>query len=98
MKPTVAELKAHVRVDISNEDTLLEGMIDAAYQSAASYTRVDFATVYPTELPAGIKVAVLMLAGSMYAQREATAINTQIEVPIGYKMLLAPYRTFSDDS
>lgn len=97
MKPELSELKAHLRIDSDDEDASLQGMIDAAYQAAAKYTRVDFETVYATELPAGVRVAVLMLAGAMYEHRDAVATVAMIEVPFGYKMLLAPFRNFSEE-
>jgi len=45
-------------------------------------------------VPQPIKFAILLLVGSMYENRESTAPITITEVPMGYEMLIQPYRNF----
>lgn len=42
----------------------------------------------------GIKVAILLLVGSMYAHREAVSEQQKRELPLGIKYLLQPYMVY----
>ena len=84
--PTLSQAKAHLRVDHTDEDTLIEGLIDAAQQTVKLYLNVE---TLPTEAP--VDIAVLMLTAALYEQRESV-----VDRPWGdsrlYARLLAPYR------
>ncbi|RVJ34193.1 head-tail connector protein [Sinorhizobium medicae] len=86
---TLAEAKAHLRIDASyvEEDAYLNGLI-AAVDSALEGQGV--ATAAP--VPASIKHAALLLIGHFYINREALGTDKLSKVPIAFDMLIAPYR------
>lgn len=96
---TLATVKLHLRVDHSDEDTLISLYTSAAEASAAEYLN---RTIYADETAMGtdtagivindaITSAVLLHVGTLYANRENTVLNGQ-ELHMGAKWLLNPYR------
>ena len=106
-------VKAHVRVDHSDDDVLLEAYRDAAEAAAIGHLcRVvhPTGTVLPAEGEEGydataivvgpaIVAAVLLLTGDLYESREAGGTGDAV-LPASVRALLAPWRiwqTFDDD-
>lgn len=98
---TLAEAKLHLRVDTDDEDTTIQIYLDASEVSAANYlNRVIYATDVGTDtsgvlMNAAIKAAILLQCGHLYANRESVSMaagNYMIEMPMGVKFMLDPYR------
>ena len=98
---TLVEAKAHLRVTHSSEDTLIQIYIDAAEENASEYlNRAIYETDIGSDLTGivmngSIKAAVLLFVGHLYNNREAVTmerLNMPMELPMGTKYLLNPYR------
>jgi uncharacterized phage protein (predicted DNA packaging) len=94
---TLAEAKLHLRVDGSEEDTLLQLYLNAAEKAASNQlNRALYATTAGEDadglvMTDAIKAAVLLLVGHWYANREAvTAVQgTNIrELPLAFSWLI----------
>lgn len=94
MKPDLADVKIHLRVDSADENTLIQSFIDAAYAHAADYCRRDFAVEYAAALPDPIYVAILMHVADLFQNREGSADNDKDALPVGYRLLVDSYRNF----
>ena len=95
--------KLHLRVDGNDEDTTIQLYLDAAEQMAADYLNRN---IYATTGDQGsdldglvvnsaVKAAILLQCGHLYANRESVSQqpgNYMIELPMGTKFLLDPYR------
>lgn len=47
-------------------------------------------------IPLGLKQAILLLIGHFYMLREPVTVGvSSVEVPLGYKMLIAPYKNWT---
>lgn len=98
---TLAQAKLHLRVDHSDEDTLIQVYLDAAEQSIANYlNRNLYASDAGSDLDglvmtSAVKSAVLLQVGHLYANRESVSQqpgNYMVELPLGVKWLIDPYR------
>lgn len=75
---TVAQLKAHLRIDSDSEDLLLAQYIESAQEEAetrmrrpiCSATDTDAVASTPENIPASIKQFILVTAGDFYMARE----------------------------
>ncbi len=75
---TVAQLKAHLRIDSDSEDLLLAQYIESAQEEAetrmrrpiCSATDTDAVASTPETIPASIKQFILVTAGDFYMARE----------------------------
>lgn len=84
------EVKLHLRVDLRNDDDLIEALMAAA--TAATASHLDNSTlVLDVNAPAPIKAAAMLLVADLYENRSA-----QVERPLfanaTYERLLQPYR------
>jgi len=98
---TLSQAKLHLRVDHSDEDTLIQLMIDAAEASVSNYLN---RSLYESDIgsdvdglvaDAAVKSAVLLQVGHLYVNREAVSQqpgNYMLELPLGLKWLIDPYR------
>lgn len=90
---TLTEAKLHLRVDHSDEDPLITGLIATATAACA-----DYLNMLPSELvvavPAPIKSAALLLIGTLYEQRESVGERPYNRNPT-FEALLNPYRVHS---
>jgi hypothetical protein len=92
----LATLKAHVIADdFTDDDTLLQGYLEASEAHVEAYLRRDMATDYPDGWPAPTDQAVLLLAAYFYANRGDDADALEGGYPDWFKVLLAPYRVFA---
>lgn len=84
--PTLTQAKAHLRVDHTDEDALIQSLIDAAEQSILLYLNLE---ALPEEAP--VNAAALMLIGALYENRESV-VDRPLSDNRLYDRLLAPYR------
>ncbi len=94
-KPTVAEIKNHLRIDSADEDVLLQAFIDAAYIRTEKFLRRDFATDYPLDFPAPITVAIYLQVGQLYYNRDIASESTDALSAPGVIDLLQHYRNYT---
>ena len=90
---TLLETKLHLRVDLDDDDDLIESLIAAATAIIASHLD-NPAIVLNTNAPAAVKSAALLLVADLYENRSA-----QVEKPLHnnltFDRLLNPYRVMS---
>ncbi|WP_319519906.1 head-tail connector protein [uncultured Martelella sp.] len=85
---TLADAKAHCRVDFDDDDAVIERFIAAASAHLASIG-VDMSA---DPLPEPLDLAVLLLVGHFYTNREASSAEALRRTPFGVDRLIAPYR------
>lgn len=101
----LATVKAHLRVDGSEEDSLIQGYADAAISTFELWTNRQLIAEGETlPEPAGntliitkaIRQGALLLVGHWYANREAVATGTiATELPLATNALWRPHRWVS---
>lgn len=104
---TMEELKMQMRVDLEEEDAIIEAYGIAAEDAVADATRRtldELATIGYDEqggegevdmkahFPARLKIAVLMMAAHWYRNREPVAAVAVNAVPYAWEVLVKPYR------
>ena len=90
---TLDETKLHLRIDHSDEDTLIQSLIDTAAAACADYLNLPPEQLTATT-PGPIKSAALLLIGTLYEQRESQSERPYNHNPT-FDRLLAPYRAYS---
>ena len=91
---TLAEIKEQLAItaDLGDaDDALLGRLLGFDMEAAVTAEREGFEEGVPAEL----KHAVLMLAGHLYGNREATADIEVREVPFGVREIVESYREWS---
>ena len=91
MVVTVDEVKTHLRIQHDEEDDYLETLIAQAQATAENYCRVFFETIYDP-VPEPIRLALLLMIGHYYENREVSDKQTYITMRIAFENLLYPYR------
>lgn len=96
----LALFRQHVRADdlAGVDDAAARQYIDAAEQSAVSFTEREAADLIDTatgKYPAPVVQAVLLLAGHWYSSREAASDRQTAALPFGVVSLLSRYRKTS---
>lgn len=96
---TLEQVKFQCRIEHEDEDALLAGYMAAARDHIQQHLD---RTIYESAVPdddeygvvdnASINQAILLIVGHWYAHREAVSESSMIEVPMGAKALLQPYR------
>lgn len=99
--------KQHLRIDESDEDTIVQLYLDAAEEVASEYigrkffkdaTCLEQAIANDTSLDSPIVInnsittAVLLITGHLYMNREAVTPGVLTEMPLGAIHLLQPFR------
>ncbi|UXN61721.1 head-tail connector protein [Phyllobacterium zundukense] len=91
---TLSLLKLQLNIDDSADDELLQHKLDAAEAWVANYTGTPW-TNYDT-VPSDVKEGVLLLAGHLYENREATLVGVNpYELPFGLLDMIRPYREWT---
>jgi uncharacterized phage protein (predicted DNA packaging) len=95
---TLEDLKAQVRTAFDDEDTLLQGYIDAAQEYVRGFLADDpEADVPPSPVPDTVKQATVLIAAAWYQNRESVVNTTRgslmpEEIPYGAMQLLNQLR------
>lgn len=98
--PTVAQVKAHIRVEIDDEeDDLIEEYIESAILMISRYINQK---IYENEVPpeesngtifdVSMRQALYLIVGEWYRYRENTATSDMHPLSNGVKQLLDPIR------
>lgn len=96
---TLAELKAHCRIDDNLEDSVVEAYGNAAEQYVLTYTgrslselrSLNAAVNGERAIPPMIKQAVWLLAGHFYKTREASGNAQTTSLPFALEAMLRPF-------
>lgn len=95
MYMTVEDLKKHLNVDHSEDDTYISDLIEVAEDYVATYLNAPLTEyVEDDKLKASVKHAIRLLVGTWYANRESVAFATPSVLPDGVYSLLLPLRKF----
>lgn len=87
---TLAQAKAHCRVDFDDDDEYLTHLIKAARRWAEGFLG---ATLTDTEVGEDIQQGILLVIGHLYANREAVTVGQPAtKVPMTAEALLWPGR------
>ncbi len=84
---TLAELKAHLRIETDEEDGYLESLLRMAEAAAADFCGQPF-----PEAPESARLAVLLFASYHYTHRESDDTAAYAAMKAAFQALLWPYR------
>ncbi|ALJ08238.1 head-tail connector protein [Brevundimonas sp. DS20] len=84
------EAKQHLRVDIDDEDELIQLYTDAAVQACLTYCDLK---LVPVGAEPSFKAAALLNLGDLYASRESVTAGQSYDVNPTAENLLRPFRT-----
>ncbi len=91
---TTSLLKLQLNIDFSDDDELLQHKLEAAEAWIGNYIGTPW-TEFDT-VPADLKEGILLLAGHLYENREATLIGVNpYELPFGLLDMIRPYREWT---
>lgn len=90
---SLSEVKSHLKVDQSDEDTLIQVYIDASVDWIRNFLDTDIPGELdsPVSTPASIKAAAFLIVGNLYENREGAG-KDEIKDNPAVKSLLFPYR------
>ena len=104
---TLEDAKKQCIVEHNLDDDYLIDLIDASYfsiknscnnktwidTSGVSYSSTDDCdtTVSGTTIPLPIKQAILLLVGTLYANRESVSFGNPVKIPFTIEWLIQPY-------
>ncbi|AQQ67484.1 hypothetical protein Mag101_07405 [Microbulbifer agarilyticus] len=92
----LGDAKAHLNVEHSDDDTYIQGLIDAAEDHVAQYLNRDLPWKddlgQEVSVPASVIAAIKLLIGTLYEVRETTVVGTIVSEVPAFTHLLAPYR------
>ena len=96
---TLEVAKLHLKVDTTDDDTMIEIYLGAAERAAMDYCN---RTIYGADgvgsdldgvvINDAIKAAILLNLGHLYVNREGVDTVQKQELPLGIQSLLQPYR------
>lgn len=89
---TVAELKAHLRIQHDEEDALLESLLRQAQAAAQDFCRADF----DANAPEPVRLAVLLMASHFYEYRDSSDKAAYATMLNAFHALLYPHRVIED--
>jgi hypothetical protein len=87
---TIEEAKAHLVVETSDDDALIETYSNAAVASVLQYCNLSLVPDGPIP-EAAFKAAALLVLGDLYANRETSCAGT-VTVSQTARCLIDPYR------
>lgn len=85
------DAKDHLGITHTEDDALIQRMIDAAFAAVADYLEAD-PVVLAADTPTPVQAAVLLQVADLYENREAQADRAYYRNPT-FERLLNPYRT-----
>ena len=88
MVVTVAEAKAHLRLESDEEDAFIESLIEQAQAVAEDYCRVQFSEPAPEP----VRLAVLLFVSHYYENRDNPDRAMYATMRVAFENLLYPYR------
>ena len=92
---TVEDLKKHLNVDHSEDDSYITDLIEVAEDYVATYLNAPLTDyVEGEQLKPSVKHAIRLCVGTWYANRESVAFATPSVMPDGVHSLLLPLRKF----
>ena len=87
MVVTVAEAKAHLRLETDDEDAFIESLIEQAQAVAEDYCRVTF----ESPAPEPVRLAVLLMVAHYYENRDTPERQIYVTLRMAFENLLYPY-------
>lgn len=91
---SLADQKAHMRVDFNDDDALIEDQIYAAHAHLEQLLGYEIETEFAT-VPSDLTGAVMQLAASWYENREATSGDVPGELPLGMWDIVRERRNYT---
>ncbi|MEA4896891.1 MAG: head-tail connector protein [Christensenellaceae bacterium] len=91
MVVTVADFKAHLRIQYDDEDGYLESLIRQAQAAAEDFCRVTFDDAAPEP----VRLSVLLMASHYYENRDNPDKQVYLAMRLAFENLLYPYRDVS---
>ena len=88
MLVSVAELKAHLRIQHNEEDTELSSLLTQAQAAALDYCRL---TEFDGE-PEPVRLAIMLFASHFYEVRDGSDKSAYDTTMMAFHALLYPYR------
>ena len=88
MVVSVDEVKTHLRIQHSEEDEYITGLIAQAQGAAENYCRVEF----DDNSPEPVRLAVILMASFYYENRDIPDMTTYKAMRMAFDSLLYPYR------
>jgi len=86
---TLDELKRHLRVDLDEEDTLLESLLHMTHETALDFCKV---SAFPDPIPEPVRLAILLMASHFFTHRENGNGDAYDAMLRAFQGLLWPYR------
>ena len=93
MSITLEQAKEHLRVDGSDEDTLIASLNASAWDWIVRYTKLEDPELSEPETVSQLEIAQRLLVGEWYQRREATAERGVVEAPFAVHAICGPFRT-----
>lgn len=87
-------VKKHLNVDFDADDDLILNYTEAAEQAVERHLNIPLAHLAAKNrgcVPAPVQHAIMLMVGTMYANRESVSNQTLKEVPLCYKYLIDLY-------
>lgn len=96
---TLDYIKQQLRIDWSEEDTLLDEYGKAAETTVLNLLNRDYQDLLYQygEVPAPLVQAAMLLVGQSYQHREAASAQNMSAVPYAFDLLLKPYMRLTSD-
>ncbi len=92
MYVTVEQLKKQCYVDSSDDDTYMEGLIEAAQTAVENDIQQPLSGLESGgKIPAPLMQAILLVAANLYTNREPVAFANPQPVPYTLQYLIKPY-------
>ena len=86
---TLDELKRHLRVELDEEDTLLESLLHMTHEAALDFCKV---SAFPDPIPEPVRLAILLMASHFYTHRENGNGDAYDAMLRAFHSLLWPHR------
>lgn len=94
---TLQQVKRHLYIDHNDDDQYLADLITVAEDAVRNDLNLESLTEIEDNtgmLPASVIQAMLLLVGTLYANRESVTYGTPNVVPHAYQYLLDLYRNY----